>query len=308
MNSLHDRSFVDAVCPIPWSEFRAEFMSAYTPPTVAKTTASKMKQVLDEVDALDITPDGVPHVEGAKPMHIESTCDLTVTLIARYVASRPPSQSPYTLHGLLATPAHRVQLCRDIWTCSREPISIEAVFEGGFGCQRSTAAAISQRPRSRPVLDLMHKDVESKTGWSQWRARLLLITVLTIAYTGMRKNECLRLQVADVDLALRAIWIRPHGGKALKTAASEGPVPIPACAPRCPGHLACPPNGRSLRLPFAEGMPLAAANARSQVALDKRSTWWQGPRPCEGRRLASWGSWLHAQGAPARHSRPILSQ
>jgi integrase len=44
---------------------------------------------------------------------------------------------------------------------------------------------------------------------------------------GMRRNEILRLQVGDVDLTARIIWVRAHG-RNLKTAASTAPLPIPS--------------------------------------------------------------------------------
>jgi integrase len=70
-------------------------------------------------------------------------------------------------------------------------------------------------------------DVEARPlGWGQWRARRLQFVAAVIALCGLRKTECLRLHVDDIDLETGIIDLRPHGRK-LKTPGSQKIVPMP---------------------------------------------------------------------------------
>jgi integrase len=175
----------------------------------AKATLAKMKQVLREVEAT-----------GAA-----TTLDLTATMVARFIAARPPDQSAWTTHSLLAA-------LRAICTYAEmrgyvlgNPFRLRKLSRW----VRLTPMAGKrhfERAEIRRVLDLMTKDVEERKGWKQWRSRRILAVTSLVAYTGIRKMEALRMQVGDLDLPNRAIWIRPHG-KSLKTAASEAKIPSP---------------------------------------------------------------------------------
>jgi integrase len=127
------------------------------------------------------------------------------------------------------------------------------------------------REEIRRVLDLMAKDVAGRAGWSQWRARRLQAVTAIVAYTGMRKMEALQLQVGDVDLAARVIWIRPHGKTGrLKTAASEAPVPIvQALVPILTEWLA-----HRMDAPF--GFPIPDTCPWLIPTLNRRSAWTSG--------------------------------
>jgi integrase len=196
--------------PIPWPVYRAELVALYAPPMCAKATAAKMRAVLRELDALGV----------------QSTADLTPVLVSRYIAARLPDQSPYTLNSLLT-------VVRTI--CSYAEMS------GYLRCSPFRLRKLSRwvrltplsgkrhfsREEIRKVLDLIAADIKAREGWAQWRSRRLQAATAIVAYTGMRKMEALQLQVGDVDLVARVIWIRPHGkGGRLKTTASEAPVPI----------------------------------------------------------------------------------
>jgi integrase len=84
----------------------------------------------------------------------------------------------------------------------------------------------------RRVLDLLAREVDEADGWPRWRARRLLALASTFAYTGLRRDEGLKLRVEDVDLDRRVIFLMERKGRRLKTEASAQPVPIPdALAP-----------------------------------------------------------------------------
>ena len=200
-----------ATTPIRWPKFRAELLALYSPPMVAAATARKVKSVLGEIDRLGI----------------ETTADLSPVMISRYISMRPADQSPHTLHSLL---------------CVIRAICSYAETAGYLRCSPFRLRKLSRWVRLPPlqgkrhfskaeislVLKTMAQDVELRSGWGKWRARRLQIATCIVAYTGMRKNECLRLHVGDVDLAAGVIFIRPHGdGQRLKTVSSEAPVPTP---------------------------------------------------------------------------------
>ena len=71
------------VTPISLADFRKEFLGIY--PNAAKGTLNKLVYVLKLIEALGVA----------------STDQLTPELIGRFIASRPPGQSPHTTKGLL---------------------------------------------------------------------------------------------------------------------------------------------------------------------------------------------------------------
>ncbi|WP_422930091.1 tyrosine-type recombinase/integrase [Singulisphaera sp. PoT] len=72
------------------------------------------------------------------------------------------------------------------------------------------------------MLELLRS--RSKKNWSAGRLHAL---AAVYAFTGLRRNEALRLRVEDVDLVQGVIFVRPNGGR-LKTKKSRAPVPCPA--------------------------------------------------------------------------------
>lgn len=200
----------DQVAPIPWAKFRDEVLQLYAPPMAAKATLAKMKQVMREVEACGV----------------ETTADLTATIVAAFIAARPPGQSVHTTHSLLAslrTICTYAELSRYVQV---NPFRLRKLSRWVRLIPLQGKRHFS-REEIRRVLDLMAKDAEERRGWKQWRARRLQATTALVTYTGIRKMEALRMQVCDVDLPKRVIWIRPHDGRPLKTAASEAPVPVP---------------------------------------------------------------------------------
>jgi integrase len=164
-------------------------------------------------------------------LEVKTTAELTPTLVARYVESRPPGQSPRTLHGVL-------RVLRAI--CN------QAVISGVLRVSPFASRRVSQwvgrmgppterkhysREEIRRVLTLMAQDIETTAGWSQWRARRLYALTATVAYCGLRAvSEAQFLHAADIHLKERFINLTDRGrdgGRAFKTNASEQPVPIP---------------------------------------------------------------------------------
>jgi integrase len=201
--------------PIPFPEFRDEVLRLYDPPHRATATRRQVAQVMREISALEV----------------KTTADLTPALVARYVESRPPGQSPRTLHSVL-------RVLRSI--CN------QAVISGVLRVSPFAARRVSQwtgrlgppmekkhysREEIRRVLTLMAQDVQTTAGYAQWRARRLYALTATIAYTGLRAvSEALFLHAADIKLEARFIALADRGrdgGQRFKTEGSEQPVPIP---------------------------------------------------------------------------------
>jgi integrase len=205
-----DRSPSDQVAPIAWSAFRAELLALYQPPMVALPTARKMASVIRDLERLGL----------------ETTADLTVTLVTRVIAGRPPGQSAYTLHSVLAVVRSICSYAETSGYLRVSPFRLRKLSKWVRLPMLGDKRCLS-REEIRKVLSLAARHVEERTAWSQWRSRRLLVTIAIAAYCGLRKMEVLQLEVDDVDVANRVIWVRPHGGKHLKTRASEAPIPIP---------------------------------------------------------------------------------
>ena len=199
------------VAPIPFAEFRAELLALYEPPLRAKGTYDKMRQAVDI--AGEFIGDG-------------TTADLTPALVARFVGSRPPELSPNTTAALL----------RSLRTACSYAKARGYVRNSPFDARREWVRA--SRPRRRRhhgreeiarVLDLLRLDIHRRRpGAERWRARRIYALAATVAYTGCRKMEAIRLRVEDLDIPGRIIMITPHGDQRLKTLAAEQPVPMAA--------------------------------------------------------------------------------
>lgn len=196
--------------PIPLEEFRAEFLAMYD--AGPKPTRDKLRQVLDILGRLGV----------------ETTGQFVPELVARFLADRPPGQSPYTARGLL------MQL-RTIFSYAE---ARRYVMISPFRIRRlsrwvkvgpPTGKRHLSREEVRRILGLMRRDIDAKRGWARWRARRLYALTSTIAYTGMRAREAQLLHVADVDLPGNIINLvaRTRSGH-LKTEAAAQPLIVPA--------------------------------------------------------------------------------
>lgn len=204
---------------IPWEQFKAEVLAGWSPPAVSKAHGKHVERVCRAVEALDLAGEGGP------PRAIATTADLTAGLVTRFMASMPPSYSPWTVkqnlvvlqticgfaeknRWLVISPFRLRQMSK--WIRVGKPVHKRA----------------ATREEVRAVLDLMARDALERGGWAQWRARRLYALTALIAYTGLRWGEAIRLHVADLDLEAGMIELVPRG-KGFKTTASAQPVPMP---------------------------------------------------------------------------------
>jgi integrase len=246
-------STADHVTPIAWSAFRAELLALYQPPMVAQPTARKMASVIRDLERLGL----------------ETTADLTVNLVTRVIAGRPPGQSAYTLHSVLAVVRSICSYAETAGYLRCSPFRLRKLSKWVRLPTLQDKRCLS-REEIRRCLDLMAKHVAERTAWSQWRSRRLLATVAIIAYTGIRKMECLQLEVDDVDLINRVIWVRPHDGRRLKTVASEAPIPVPN------GLVSYLTAWIEHRLDAPAGFPMPKECPYFIPTLDRRAPWVSG--------------------------------
>jgi integrase len=213
--------------PIPWARFRAEVLAEYKPPTVAKGTGKKMEQLFRSLERVEVVVIGDDGSETRRP--IETTADLTPRFVAAFVASRPPGNSAWTTHGDLAMLRTLCTRAETAGFLRVSPFRLRKLSKwvGPLPPPGKGKPRHASRERLRALLDLLSADVAQRKGWAQWRARRLQSAVAIAAYCGLRRTETLRLQVSDVDLEHRTLWIRAHGGR-LKTASSAAPIAIPA--------------------------------------------------------------------------------
>lgn len=197
------------VNPLPWQEFRVRLLALYGPDMRAKATNARIRRVLDLF----------------AEQGVQTTADLTVDVIAQFVASRPPELSPNTTATLLVTMRSVCEYAVRFGALRMNPFEI-----------RRPSQWVRARPPTRKqqhhswedivrVLEFARRDAEMKDlPWAQWRARRLYALVATVAMTGMRKMEALRLMVEDLRFDVGMIFITPR--HRLKTVASAAPVPM----------------------------------------------------------------------------------
>ncbi|MGO9114310.1 MAG: hypothetical protein ACLP9L_34270, partial [Thermoguttaceae bacterium] len=175
---------------IPFDRFRDEILRLYDPPHRATATRRQVAQVMREVIALEV----------------KTTADLTPTLVARFVESRPPGQSPRTLHTMLRVLRAICNQAVITGYLRVSPFAIRRVSQWVGRLGPPTEKKHYSRDEIRRVLTLMAQDVETTAGWSQWRARRLYALTAVVAYTGVRGvSEALFLHAADIKLEARFI-------------------------------------------------------------------------------------------------------
>jgi integrase len=257
MIRIHDRTeqpTYGQTVPIPWTAFQEELLAVYSPPTVARSTAGRMRAVLRAITALGI----------------ESTADLDMVMITRIIAGRPPGESPYTTQSILAVVRAICTYATGSGYTRVNPFSLRKMSRWIRLPKMKDKRCLS-REEIRRILDMAARHVAERSGWAQWRARRLLAVIAIVAWTGIRRNECLRLELGDVDLVNRVIWIRPHGhGERLKTSASEQPIPI------ADALLPYLTDWMSHRLDAPVGYPMPAECRFFIPTLNRKASWTSG--------------------------------
>jgi integrase len=206
--------------PIPWEQFRGMMLEAFSAPAVSGPHASTIKKTLRDMSALGP----------------ETTADLTVAFIARFLAARPAGLAPYTIRGQLSHVRTICSMAEASRYLAVSPFRLRKMSRwvrvpATVGCRHYGRSEI------RAVLDLMRADIDRKKAWPQWRARRLYALTAIVAYCGTRAGEAQRLWVEDVELEHRVINL-VHRKKLLKTDAAAQPVPMPmALVPIVAGWL-----------------------------------------------------------------------
>jgi integrase len=199
----------DGVAPIPFVEFREKILDLYAPPQRAPNTFKGMRRLLDRVG--ELIGDG-------------TTADLTTALVARFIATRPAGQSAHTTIGQLGYLGAACSIAAAEGWVRISPFQIRKRW---IKRPKVKGKKHHSREEIARVLDLMRRDIGRKKGWARWRAWRLYALASTVAFTGLRRNEALRLKVEDVDLAGRMILVVAREGSVLKTEGSAQPVPMP---------------------------------------------------------------------------------
>jgi len=201
------------VRPIPWEQFKQELLTRYAPDYKRPATRRKIEQVLRLLDALGM----------------QSTVELTVPCVDRFVTSVRAGRSQYTLKSLLSGLRTITNYAARTGYCHRPPFDL-APLRTWVKPPRPTGRRHLSRQEIAAILDRMRRDVSSRVGWAQYRARQILAITELIALTGLRRNECLYLYVQDLDLDKRIVNVVDREAHHLKTDSSAAPVALPAAA------------------------------------------------------------------------------
>jgi integrase len=186
--------------PLSYAEFREEVEAIYA--LKAKATLCKVRQVLREFGELP---------------SVRTTADLRPVAVARWRAAHP-DRSDATCHSLLRSFRSACELGIASGCLAANPCAPKQLWPD---------VCRPERERHLPLHEIsaLLEHLERKAGLS-WHGHRLYALVATVAYTGLRKLEALRLQVTDLDFARGCV--RVVARKRLKTRAAEAPVGMPA--------------------------------------------------------------------------------
>jgi integrase len=192
---------------IALSKFRSKFLVLYKPPQRSQATYGQMSHILDLVAGIE------------KPK-IRTTAHFTQEMVAAYVCRRSEAVCANTIVGELG-------YLKAACTWAEEESFVErSPFRGK---RKSTRSWIRpEPPRQQPwhSMESMVRLFESLSGnVDDWIGHRLYALSLLVALTGVRRDEALYTQVADIDWAYPVL--RVMGRRRLKTIASAAPVPIP---------------------------------------------------------------------------------
>lgn len=220
---------------VPLVEWRARVLELYA--SKRPTTRGRMVQALRELLEL-AGPDA-------------TTADLTPGLLDRFTAaSVQAGRRSETTQGLLRAIRAACNLA------VRWRLLAASPFEGWAGWPDEDDARARHHSRdtiARVLAYLRERSVSS------WEGHRLYALAATFAYTGLRRNEALKLRVEDLDLVAGIVHVRSSHRRRLKTRSSEAPVPVPRVLtailsgwlPNCGGAWVFP--GKKLRGPWIGG-------------------------------------------------------
>lgn len=183
---------------VGYAEFRASVLAYYL--TKSPAAYGKMRYVLDRIE-----------VQG-----VQTTADLTTTMVARFVADRGPTANPNTTRGLISYLKAAVNFAAEEGWLDRLPSWRKVTPAPGPSARRKVLTP-DQVSRLLTHLEAMAVD---------WKGRRLFSLATTVAYTGLRLREALFLDVSDLDLDSGFLTVVPRRRR-LKTSASADTVPVP---------------------------------------------------------------------------------
>jgi integrase len=223
---------------LSFATFSARVLALYSPPLRAPATLDAMRRVLRGLAALDPPP--------------ASTEDLTTDLVVRYVAERSKTVSTNTVIGELGYVRAACSYAAEEGYLTRNPFASRRLRLRPEPPSRRKYHTVAEVAR---VLAHLR---ESSAGWEGGR---LYAAASTVAYTGLRRDEALRLRVEDFRPDPGLILVVPRAGSRLKTVSSAAPVPAPpellavlaSWAPRCGSDWLFPTRDR--RRPWTGGNP-----------------------------------------------------
>jgi integrase len=193
---------------IPMHTLRDQMLALYQPPLRSKRTLEMMRRVFNVLDA----------------MEAKSSADLTESLVAKMVSSRPKGENCATIIQqltcvrVIANFAKRHGYLRDTPFAFR-PVSRWAQARPSERVRWYTAEEV------RKLLERMEADVRETTGWPNWRARRLWAVSACCAFGGFRMTEAFSLFVSDISLPNGIITVSAR--RQLKTISSARMVPMP---------------------------------------------------------------------------------
>jgi integrase len=265
----------EAAEPLPWPQFCSELLAQYDVSQRAPSTRRGMCDVLDAITKLGI----------------QSTADLTVGLVSRYVASMRQDLAPATKIGRLR---YLAVACNWAWKTGMVRVSPFLVKPIGQWVRKSAPTRQIQWHTSEAigrVLAEMKRQAATRTGFEGWRAKRLLALTSTLAYTGIRASECYWLEVADIDLENRLLHIRPKARHALKTAASEAEAIVP------PQLADCLTSWLEHRMDAPEGFPINPTCTWAFPNTYRTGPWVSGSPGCRPRdRMVCVASYVGVEG------------
>jgi integrase len=192
--------------PLGYSDFTARVLALYAAPLRAHATLTTMHHVLDLLGRQELL----------------TTADLTTTTIAAYIVRRSSEVCINTIDGELGYLAAACAIAVEEGWLARNP------FDSRRLRVRTEEPTL---PQHHPLANLVKvlgwlRGRAERDGWPHDR---LYVAASVAAYTGLRRDEVLRLRVEDVDLSVGILCVvakRQTRGQ-LKTPESAAPVPIP---------------------------------------------------------------------------------
>ncbi len=193
---------------IPWDRFAREIESLYTPPLRAIATLRNVRQVLRELGESGV----------------KTTADLTEPAVAQWVLAHT-DRSPARTESLLRTLGPISRRCFKWGHCRYDPLA-DAPPRTWLRPDARGPRPRKQRHRSVEEIGRLLRLLDEEAGGGGWSAGRTQALVYTYAFTGVRKCEALTLEIADIDLPARLLWIRPKDGWRPKTLASSSVLAI----------------------------------------------------------------------------------